>query len=469
MVYKEAASEEHLKSKAREISIREGSAYSISDGFGIRNITPYAISIGANNLIIGFLSSLPGLIGNFCQIFSSRLMEKHPRKKIVFWTVLIQAFLWLLVIIPGIVYFLLNIRSNLPPILLVIIYTALVIAGALPGPAWSSWMNDIVPEKARVKYFGDRNKICGTISLSCALLAGFILDYFKGTRIFLAFALFFFLSFIGRSISAYMFTKQYEPPFRANEGYHFSFTQFLSKMFYNNFGRFVIFISFITFSSAIASPFFAVYLLRNLGLNSAPMGYLFYFIITIAAAVTSILFMPVWGRFSDKYGNLRTMKLTGIFIPLIPLMYFISYFIPSFVGKIIFLIILEAMSGIIWAGFNLAAGNFIYDTVSRQRLGLCVAYFNMLNGIGNFLGAMFGGLLSFLNLNFLGLSSILVVFLISAFLRLALFLFISPRVKEVRDVPNFDIGDDFRKRFKFFPNLGIFDFLSEKSAKPRHL
>lgn len=463
------SSEERLKEKARNISIKEGSSYCLSDGFGIRNITPYAIAMGSSNFVIGLLSSLPGLIGNFFQIFSSRLMEKYSRKKIVFWSVFIQAILWLLVILPGIFYFLFNDHSNLSPVLLVVIYTLLVVVGAIPGPAWSSWMNDIVPENERGRYFANRNKICGIISLSCALLAGFILDYFKGTKIFVAFALFFFISFIGRSISAYMFTKQYEPKFKVQEGYYFSFSQFLRKMFYNNFGRFVLFVSLITFSSAIASPFFAVYLLKNIGLTEIPTGYLYYFIITLVATVTSIIFMPAWGKFSDKYGNLKTMKISGIFIPLVPLAYLSSYFLPSVSSKIIFLIILEAISGIIWAGFNLAVGNFIYDTVTRQRLGLCVAYFNMLNGLGSFIGAMLGSLLASLNINLFGLPSLLLVFLVSALMRFFLFVLVSPKVHEVREVPNFDLGEDIRKKLKFFPGLGISEVFTEKSVKPHQI
>ena len=79
--------ENFLKAKARNISIREGSAYGVSEGFGLRNITPYILEVGKNstniNFYVGLLSSIPGLLGNFTQILSARLIEKYPRKKIV--------------------------------------------------------------------------------------------------------------------------------------------------------------------------------------------------------------------------------------------------------------------------------------------------------------------------------------------------------------------------------------------------
>lgn len=459
--------EEKKMAKARKVSIIEGSVgYGPMDGFGLRNITPYALAIGANNFIISLLSSLPTLLGNFSQFFTSRLMEKHPRQKLVFWSVLIQAFFWLLIIIPGTIYYIFNNNSGLAPTLLVIIYTALVIAGAVCGPAWSSWMKDLVPKSKRGSYFGMRNRICGAVALGFALIGGFILDYFKHTQIFIAFVILFFFAFVGRSFSAYMMTRQYEPKFKIEEGYYFSFFQFLKKMFYNNFGRFVIFVSLITLTSAVASPFFAVYLLNELNLKSIELGYVWYFIIAISASISTMIFMPIWGKFSDKYGNLKVMKITGLLIPLVPLLYFISFFLSKNISTaIIFIFFTEFLSGIIWAGFNLAIGNFIYDAVTSQRLALCLAYFNMLNGVGSFIGATLGGIIASISFRFFGLSALLFVFLLSTLLRFLAYIIMVRRVKEVRDVPNFDLGDHVKKRFKFFPNLSILNINKNHSSE----
>jgi len=66
---------------------------------------------------------------------------------------------------------------------------------------------------------------------------------------------------------------------------------------------------------------------------------------------------------------------------------------------------------------HLAASNFIYDSVSVQRRGICVAYYNILIGIGVFIGAGIGGLLAEnLTINFM--NSLLFIFLISGVVRL---------------------------------------------------
>lgn len=51
------------------------------DGAGSRYITPYALAIGANNTQIGLLTSIPSLLGNLSQLFTSKIIEKTSRKK----------------------------------------------------------------------------------------------------------------------------------------------------------------------------------------------------------------------------------------------------------------------------------------------------------------------------------------------------------------------------------------------------
>lgn len=86
-----ADEEEKLKERTRDISIKEGSAYAVSDGFGIRNVTPYLLEVGRGasnvNFYVGLLSAVPSLLGNFVQLLSARLQERYSRKKIVSWSV----------------------------------------------------------------------------------------------------------------------------------------------------------------------------------------------------------------------------------------------------------------------------------------------------------------------------------------------------------------------------------------------
>ena len=50
-----------------------------------------------------------------------------------------------------------------------------------------------------------------------------------GGNLFLGFAILFFLAMIARLVSRYYLIKQYEPKFKEDEKYYFSFSQFVKK------------------------------------------------------------------------------------------------------------------------------------------------------------------------------------------------------------------------------------------------
>ncbi|MCX8193975.1 MAG: MFS transporter [Candidatus Pacearchaeota archaeon] len=437
--------EEALIEKTKKISIKEGSAYAVSEGFGMRYITPYALKLGATNAHIGFLSSLPSLLGNFSQLFTLKLMEKIPRKKIAFYGALLQALMWIPVIILGVMFFVFEINSTIIPTLLVLIYTSLILFGAFYGPAWNSWMKDIVTKNPG-RYFGARNRIIGFVALVSMLIGSFILDYFANTRIFLGFIILFGIAFIARAISASLFLKKYEPKLTYEKSYYFSFWQFIKYVPKSNFGKFTVFVALIHLTTAIASPFFTVYMLKDLNFS-----YLQWILVTISGSLTSLLFMPLWGKFADYYGNIKATKICAFLVPFVPLLWFISPFMPKN-SLLTYLIIVEAFSGMAWAGFNLASSNFIYDAVTRQRMALCVAYYNLLVGIGTFLGATLGGSISSLSFTILGFSPILVIFFISGITRFIMALFMIPKIKEVRDVKRFGIKEVKRRLSTLTPN-----------------
>lgn len=455
--------EEHKKKeKTKKRSIAEGSAYSVMDGAGLRNITPYALALGANNAQIGLLTSIPNLFGTLTQLFTTKAMEKYSRKKILLFGVILQALMWIPMILIGFFYFYKGLDSATSTNSLILIYTLMVLFGGFVNPAWNSLISDIVSKEERGKYFGKRNKILGIVALVVMLIAGFVLDYFKQTKLFIGFAIIFGICFIARAISAYLLSKHYEPEFKLEEGYYFSLRQFVKKIPESNFGKFVIFVCLVQLATAIASPFFAVYMLKDLNFS-----YTTYILIVIASSLSSLLFMPIWGKFADRYGNLRIMKICGFFTPFIPLVWLASPLVLDFNPGILiyYLLFMEFLSGLVWAGFNLTTVNFIYDAVTRQRIALCVAYFNLFVGIGVFIGATLGGIVASMNFVVFGMNSILFVFLLSFIVRFGVYLLMIGKINEVREVETFD-GKKFGKEFRKEVGEELM-YLSYKWMRPR--
>ena len=445
---------ETLKAKSRKLSIYEGSAWSVMDGFGLRFIVPYALAMGASNRVIGLLNALPSLFGNLSMLGTLRLMRKWTRKRICVTGVLVQALLWLIIIGMGGLYFVLEQRNAAPAWGLLLVYTVLIMAGALAGPAWTSWMKDLVNRDIG-NYFGRRNRIAGTTGLICMLLASFFLDHMKtGMHLYLGFVVLFTIAFFARMISLMILRRQYEPSFETEETAYFTLLQFLKKMRHNNFGKFVICTGLFSIAVQIAAPFTTVYLL-----NTLKFSYVQFTIIVLAASITSLIILPFWGRFADRYGNLKAIKLTSFGIGLIPFFWLASYF---FIDRgtnfmFVFLIVAQLISGFIWPGYDMSVGNFIFDAVSRQRMAICSCYFSILNGAGILIGSMLGGFLSSSPFMVLGMTSLVFLFLISGLGRLVVAFLFYLKIKEVRPVEEFGLKEA-SAQFNRLPPLRFLEF-----------
>lgn len=408
------------KEKTRNYSIKEGSAASVMSGAGESYITPYALELQANNAQIGFLTSLTGFLGPISQIYGSRLIEKYSRRKIVVASVILQASMWLVILSLGFIFLKYEKTFYLIP-LLILSFILYAMSGSLGGPAWFSLLGEAVPESIRGKYFSKRNRINGAVSITATLIASVWLYYTKQWEILIfGFMTLFAIAAISRYISAYFLSKHYVAEIKLEKEYYFSFWQFIKKAPHNNFGKFAIFIVLTNLTINIAGPFFAVYMWKDLQFNP-----IWFTMVNASATVFSILFVPIWGKFADKYGNRELIKISGIIVAIIPFFWLFSK------NPIYLMLIPQLLSGLGHSALGLASSNFIYDAVTPQRRAIVVAYYNVLNGVGVLIGATLGGLIAqYAPITFINI--FLFIFLISGIGRLIVFAIIMPKIKEVR-------------------------------------
>jgi len=171
----------------------------------------------------------------------------------------------------------------------------------------------------------------------------------------------------------------------------------------------------------MASPFFSVYLLRELKIS-----YSAFTIIITAAVVTSLITQRYWGIFADKYGNIKILKLSAFLITLIPLGWLVS-------SNLYYLFLLQLLAGFVWAGFTISSSNFIYDVATSTKRERCIAYFNFLSGAGLAIGSLIGGTIYGILPPLLG-SRFLTLFLISSVVRLVSAVLIRYFTHEVKNV-----------------------------------
>jgi MFS family permease len=198
----------------------------------------------------------------------------------------------------------------------------------------------------------------------------------------------------------------------------------------SNFVRFSLFYALMQFAVAVASPFFAVYMLRDLQFSYAQ-----FMANTGISVLAQFLTLSQWGRISDVFGNRRVLSVTGLMLPLMPLLWILSQ-------NFWYLLLVQVLSGLSWAGFTLGASNFLYDLVAREKRATYLAIHNVLSSTGIFFGAVLGGYLGLVlpaRIEVFGValawfSPLLGVFAVSALARTTVLLVLLPRIREVRRV-----------------------------------
>jgi MFS family permease len=421
--------------KSLRFSFLDGLFVSCMVGMTTDYITPYALALKATNSQIGVLSAAPNLASSLAQLKSPDVTEKFKsRKKIINLFVFLHTLM-------GIPIILTPYLCKWQPVAFLIIFVTLFTSlNAFTIPAWSSLMADHLPFKSRGRYFGWRNKTLGIVTISSAFLAGLILHLFK-TNILKGFLIIFSAAFTCRFVSWCFLTRMYEPAFKVKKEDYFNFLDFIKRLRQSNFAKFVLFISALVFCVNIASPFFSVFMLRDLKFN-----YLTYTILVTTVSIAQIFTFDRWGRHADRTGNLKVIKFTSFFIASLPFWWVINQ-------RPAYLVFAQLVSGFAWAGFNLCATNFIYDAATPEKRTRCIAYFNVCIGLATCLGALLGGYLVNILPRFGGYR-LLSLFILSSALRfLAIFIF-SGKIKEVRPIEAISSRDLFYSVVGIKPILG---------------
>jgi MFS family permease len=407
------------KERSLKNSIYEGGFSLLTQGFTLTYRAAFALALGANATMIGLLASIPQLFSSLFQLLSIKATDLlKSRKMILVFTSITQALLWMLIIfIPAFA----KGKDYLGPILFLIILTLSVAITEFEEPIRTSWINSLLPEKKRGKYFGKRNQLFRITTLISTILAGIILNIFKNNT-FIGFGLVFSLVIISRITASGLCTQIYEPSLRKNKGKekNNSLFSFLARLNHSNFGKYTLYITTFRIGAAMAGAFIAMHMLENLGFN-----YLTFSIMQAASMISSFFFMKIWGRIIDQRGSTFVMAISGMMIPLIPF-----FWIYATSPVTVFLI--QVFAGISWAGFNISTSTFTQDSLRDTETIKYMAYQKFLLGIGVFIGANFGAVIVNIVPKTWMLSPIQVLLVFSTIVRFASSLFFLPQIKEER-------------------------------------
>ena len=407
-------------------SLKDASAFAAMTGVGETYLSAFALFLKASTPQIGLLASLPPMLGSLGQLLSAWLGHAFgQRKKLILAGASLQAFAWLPILL---------LPLWVPDYGVTLLIGAVILyhAGAnLAAPQWSSLMGDIVPPRRRGRFFALRTRLVTATTFLALMAGGLTLDLFtrEGETV-MGFAILFLTAAAARCVSVYHIAKMHDPAGHVAAIEFPVGREWWRRLRHSNAVRFSLFFALTQFAVAIASPFFTVYMLRDL-----QFSYMAFTVNTGTQILAQFLTLSQWGRISDVFGNRRILAVTGLFIPLLPLFW-------TFSTNVWYLVAMQAVSGFAWAGFSLSAGNFIYDLISPQRRATYLAVHNVLASLGVFGGAVLGGYLAtvmpervrLFGFTYDWVSPLYGVFIISTIIRTMVVGLLIPRLREVRAV-----------------------------------
>lgn len=358
--------------------VKEGACSAMMQGSGESYLSAFALHLHATPFQIGLLAALPPIIGTCSQLLSVNVLDRiHVRKPLIVGGAAAQALAWLPVFLLPVLF-----PASGAWLLLagVILYFAM---GHVTIPAWNSLITDLVDPDTRGAYFARRAKVIAISSFLALALGGLLLQASARWRHPVwGFGLIFLLAAGARLASVHYLSRLDEdhggPRLEPAGGV----LEFLRSRRSIMFRRFLVFSGSFHIAAMIAGPFFVVYLLRDLHLTYAQYG------IWMAAPILGqLITLKEWGRIADKFGNTKVLAVTGLVIPVLPVLYLLS---PTWWV----VVCINFVSGMIWPGFSLSLGNYVFDVVQPNDRARGIAVYNAVNAAGAGIGALLGSWLA---------------------------------------------------------------------------
>lgn len=344
-----------------------------------------ALLMGANNIQIGLLASLP-MVTNVFQLLSIVLVRKYQNRRLI--SVVCIALARLPLIFIGL-WVLLSQGGGSMDMLIFFLFFHFFFS-SVSGLSWNSWMKDMIPERMLGEYFSKRSRYTQTLNVALSIMLALLLDFVRmryPAYELSTFAVFFVVAGLVGLVGAYLLSRAPEPQSYMSSARLLTLLKLPLKN--ANFRRLLVFNSAWVFALNIATPFFTVFMLQGMGL---PLSYII--VLTIISQLASIMTLRMWGAFSDRYSNKSIISLSA------PL-YILCLLAWSFVGiysrlyvNLGLLVLIHMVSGVATAGINLSLTNIGLKLAPKEDAIVYLSVKNMVTAVFSAIGPLVGGLLA---------------------------------------------------------------------------
>ena len=353
---------------------RDGACQAVTQGSGEQYLSAFALLLHASPFQLSVLSALPQLIGTGAQLASVKLLQWFPnRKALISAGTVGQAFAWIPIVLLPLLF------PQWGPWLVVGGAAAYFACAQFTTPAWNSLIADWLDQHERGAYFARRAQIIAILSFFALCGAGWMLSLWQhSTTAWWGFVLIFAMAGSARILSALALSPVQDVHQTAHQEAQQGFRDFFRQSATRDFRRFLFFSGLMHASVLIAGPFFVLYMLKDLQLS-----YLGYGGWLAAGLLGQLLTLQAWGYFGDRFGNKALLSITGFTVSFLPMLYLVS-------TNLGFLLAVNFLGGIIWAGLALGLQNYVFDSVRPEDRAKAIALYSTVNAIGWSAGALLG-------------------------------------------------------------------------------
>ncbi|MGB9857555.1 MAG: MFS transporter [Dictyoglomaceae bacterium] len=408
-------------------------------------IAGLAKELGFGDLLYAVMLALP-VLGGAIQLFASTILERtKKRKKIFLLSGFVNRVPWFFIaILPLII-------SNKTLLFYIIVFFLVIssIGGAFLNVSFMSWMGDLVPLEIRGRFFSQRSMLATIVSFISGLIIGKFLDTVPGL---IGFSIVFLVATIFGILDIACFFKVHDPPMKSNFEFVGSFKEIFKKVItHPKFSKFLIFAITWNFALNLAGPFFNLYMIKYLRMSFFEIA----FYVQLINNITIILFVRIWGRIIDRFGNKPVLLISTSVVSFLPFLWCTTN--PN--NWLFIVILIQILAGIFWPGVDLGYNNLALNLSPDENRSFYIAVLNLFVAtIGNALAYILGGyiienlspLINFYLKNHFNISLVdyHYVFILSAILRFISSKFFLTKIEEERSLSLQDLREDILRRVK---------------------
>lgn len=402
--------------RALRLSISEGAlACAMGTLTGGVFLTGFALALGASRLQIGLLAAMPTL-ANLAQLLGALAIERTGKQKgTCLGALAASRLVWLLVLVTPLAIWAGAGSWLIWP--LIIVQGLSSVLNAVGGVGWLCWIRNLVPETIRIGFLSRRNQIDTVLALSLSIAGGAFIDWWhvRHPESIAGFIAVFAVAMLCGLVSLALMSRIPEVVIgHTHESRPPMGRLFLAPLREKNFRTMLVFYSFWNLAVNLSAPFFAVYMLENMGL---PFWYVT--VLCTLSGLCGLLANPFWTRLSQRFGHRPVIFIATLGDALFPLWWlFVS---PNWA----WLLIVIHCSGVFSSPLAVGPSNMVLKLSPVRNGSPYMAVFNAIVGpvtalaavLGGYMAGAFGGL--DWSLGPLALNGLQLVFLISAAGRLA--------------------------------------------------